>query len=79
MPCQGHSESRHDAVRMAQQVCDAARLAALEAIDKVARIAAEQGIDASDRSRAVAGLVLYRAVVMQAELDQFASAVRRRD
>jgi hypothetical protein len=64
---------------MAQQVCDAARLAVLEAIDKVARIAAEQGIDASDRSRAVAGLVLYRAVVMQAELDQFASAVRRRD
>jgi hypothetical protein len=64
---------------MAQRVCDAARLAALEAIDAVARIAVEQGIDAADRSRAVACLVLYRAVVMQVELDQFASAVRRRD
>jgi len=63
---------------MAEQVCDAARLAALDAIDAVARIVVERGAEASDRSRDVAGEVLSRAAIMQNELDQFGTAVRRR-
>jgi hypothetical protein len=68
----------HDVVRVAERVCDAARLAALDAIDAVARIVVEQGAEASDRSRDVAGQMLYRAAVMQNEIDQFGTAVRRR-
>lgn len=78
MPHHGCRELPRDVVRMAERVCAAARLAALDAIDAVARIVVERGTEASDRSRDVAGQVLYRAAVMQAELDQFASAVLRR-
>jgi hypothetical protein len=67
-----------DVVRMAEQICDAARLAALDAIDAVARIAADRGANASDRSRDVANHALCRAAIMQAELNRFVSAIRRR-
>jgi len=69
---------RSDAVRMAEQICNAARLVALDAIDAVARIAADRGAEAPDRARDLANRTLTRATVMQAGLDQFVSAVRRR-
>ena len=78
MPHHRCRELPRDVVRMAEQVCNAAQLVALDAVDAIARIVVEQGAKAPDRSRDVAGQVLYRAAVMQAELDQFASAVRRR-
>jgi hypothetical protein len=67
-----------DVARMAEQICDAARLAALDAIDTAARIALDRSAEASNHLRGVADRVLYRAAVMQAELNQFISVVRRR-
>lgn len=69
---------RSDAARLAEDIRDAARLAALDAVDAVARIAADPGAEAPDRSRDVANRALTCAAVMQAGLDQFVSAVRRR-
>ena len=68
---------RVDATALARMVREAARHAALDAVNSVLVIAADRTPDAPERVRDITNQVLDRAMIMQREIDRFIAAARK--